>query len=70
MVRKVLGFPIYFAVLAEENYPRSRRGGGGGCRSGVRLVIVMEGLGFIGGLRVRVDGDFDGLLLKLPANVV
>ena len=30
MVRKVLGFPIYFAVLAEENYPRSRRGGGGG----------------------------------------
>ena len=27
MVRKILGFPIYFAVLAEENYPRSRRGG-------------------------------------------
>ena len=68
MVRKVVGFPMYFAVLAEENYPRSRRGRG--CRSVVRLVLVLEGLGFIGGLLVRVDGDFDGLLLKLPANVV
>ena len=44
---------------------------GEGYRSGVRLVLVSERLGFIGGLLVRgVDGNIAGQQLLLPANVV
>ena len=44
---------------------------GDGYRRGVvRLVLVPEGLGFIGGLLVRVDGNFAGQQVLLPANAV
>ena len=46
MVRKVLGFPIYFAVLAEENYPRSRRGGGG-AEAWFALFLFWRGWGLL-----------------------
>ena len=47
MVRKVLGFPIYFAVLAEENYPRSRQGGGGGAEAWFALFLFWRGWGLL-----------------------
>ena len=43
---------------------------GEGYRSVVRLVLVTERLGLIGGLLVREDGTFAGLLLLLPAHAV
>ena len=42
-----------------------------GYRSGVvRLVLVLERLGFIGGLLVRVDGNIAGQQLFSPVNAV
>ena len=43
---------------------------GEGYRSVVRLVLVSERLGFIGGLIVRVDGTIAGQQVFLPANAV
>ena len=43
---------------------------GEGYRSVVRLVLVSERLGFIGGLFVEVDGAIAGQLVLLPANAV
>ena len=43
---------------------------GEGYRSVVRLVLVSERLGFIGGLFVEVDGAIAGQQVLLPANAV
>ena len=41
-----------------------------GYRSVVRLVLVSERLGFIGGRFVEVDGPIAGQQVLLPANAV